>query len=373
VAGSLPALAQWPYLVVTVVTVSYALAAAARLVPMRDKQAPRYRRKLPAPIWYGGSLVLLIAAAGAIYLLPGTGLRVHTGPARKPAGPESTSAYRLGVFEPGEFASYRRVSNFAAMVGRRPDIVLSYSNWHTPFQAQFADTAYRNGATLLVQLAPIHVSISSIAAGSYDSKIRRYADSIRAFGRRVILSFAPEANGKWYAWGWTHTSPSTWVAAWRHMVTLFREQHAVNVRWAWTINANLPHTGPVRDWWPGKNYVDLIGIDGYYFRRSSTFNSVFGSTIHDVREFTRKPILLSEVGIGQVAGQAASMPGLFAGIKRNRLLGLVWFDMAQHSGLYHQDWRLEGNPAAIAAFRAGLRSLAAPSAAPGGRSPPRPG
>ena len=32
-------------------------------------------------------------------------------------------------------------------------------------------------------------------------------------------------------------------------------------------------------------------------------------------------------------------------------LGLVWFDIAQHQGTCHQDWHIEDNPAAEAAFR----------------------
>jgi hypothetical protein len=32
-------------------------------------------------------------------------------------------------------------------------------------------------------------------------------------------------------------------------------------------------------------------------------------------------------------------------------LGLVWFDIDQHQGIYHQDWRIENSPAAEAAFR----------------------
>ena len=75
-----------------------------------------------------------------------------------------------------------------------------------------------------------------------------------------------------------------------------------------------------------------------------------------IRRFTRKPILLSEVGIGPRAGQAAKIPGLFAGIRRDHLLGLVYFDVNQHQGLYHQNWRLDDNPAAVAAFRAGVRA-----------------
>jgi hypothetical protein len=35
-------------------------------------------------------------------------------------------------------------------------------------------------------------------------------------------------------------------------------------------------------------------------------------------------------------------------------LGLVWFDTVQHDGIYHQDWRIENDPQATAAFRLGL-------------------
>ncbi len=55
--------------------------------------------------------------------------------------------------------------------------------------------------------------------------------------------------------------------------------------------------------------------------------------------------------------RASKISGLFAGIRQDHLLGLLWFDVAQHSGLYHQDWRLKGHPAAMAAFRRGLASM----------------
>jgi len=35
----------------------------------------------------------------------------------------------------------------------------------------------------------------------------------------------------------------------------------------------------------------------------------------------------------------------------------VWFDIAQHQGIYHQDWRIEDSRAAEAAFRLGASSL----------------
>ena len=147
------------------------------------------------------------------------------------------------------------------------------------------------------------------------------------------------------------------VTAWRHLVTVFRHQGADNVTWLWTLQADEKGTGPVASWWPGASYVTWVGIDGYYYRPSDTFFSVFGPTIAQVRMVTGKPILLSEASVGPVAGQAAKIPGLFAGMRQYGTLGLVWFDLAQHDGLYHQDWHLAANPAAVAAFRRATAGL----------------
>ena len=78
---------------------------------------------------------------------------------------------------------------------------------------------------------------------------------------------------------------------------------------------------------------------------------MFGKTIAQVRAFTRKPVLLSETAAGPTPDQAAKIRDLFAGMREYQTLGLVWFDIAQHQGIYHQDWRVEDHPAAETAFR----------------------
>jgi hypothetical protein len=72
---------------------------------------------------------------------------------------------------------------------------------------------------------------------------------------------------------------------------------------------------------------------------------------------TGKPVLLSETAVGPIPGQAAKIGELFTGIEQYQTLGLVWFDIAQHAGLYHQDWRIEDSRAAVAAFRRGAAKL----------------
>jgi mannan endo-1,4-beta-mannosidase len=269
----------------------------------------------------------------------------------------TTPGHYLGVAEANEIASYRPVSEFAAAIGRQPNIVLYYSAWGDPFYVNLANSARAHGAAVFVQINPGREPMSAIAAGEEDRYLRWYASQVRRYRYPVIIGIAPEMNADWDSWGWHHTKPSAWVAAWRHMVTLFRQQGADNVTWLWTINADVPgSTGPIQDWWPGAKYVDWVGIDGYYYYASSTFATVFGTTLNQVRALTGKPVLLSETGIGQVAGQAEKIPDLIEGVVAARVLGFIWFDQDQDAGVYHQDWRLEGHPAALAAFRKALQN-----------------
>jgi Glycosyl hydrolase family 26 len=271
--------------------------------------------------------------------------------------PTGVASY-LGVYESGgPPRTYQPVARFAKTIGRQPNLVGYYSGWEEHFQTSSAQTVSGHGAVTIMQWDPTDVSVAAIAAGTYDAWLRTYADSVADFGHAVVIGFGHEMNATWYSWGYGHVPPRTFVMAWRHIVRLFRGQGADNVTWLWTVNADLPSTGPIAEWWPGPGYVTWVGIDGYYYRPSDSFASVFGRTIVQVRQFTDKPVLLSETAVGPEAGSAAKTPGLFAGVHEYQILGLVWFDIRQDDGLYHQDWRIEGNPAAEAAFRLGASKL----------------
>lgn len=350
-----------PYLYVRLVTASYAISAIARMIPTKRKQVPGYRPRVPAMVWYSGTAVVALAVATCAFVFSHTTAPAarplasrHAITAPPPAVPRPTvrPGFHLGVFEPSETISYRQVNTFAKAVNREPDLLLCYSGWGEPFLTKFADTAYAHGAALVVQMyPPAHGSLAAVAAGRRDRYLRSYAAKVRAFGHRVILSFAPEPNGQWYRWGWTHTPAATWVAAWRHVVRIFRAAGATNVTWMLTLNVAFKSSGPVAAYWPGSSYVNWIGVDGYYVSRGDTFANLFLPTIRAVRKLTGKPMLVSEAAVGPRAGQVRGIRNLFRAIRRYRLTGLIWFDKSQHHGIYHQDWRLEDRPAAVAAFR----------------------
>lgn len=292
---------------------------------------------------------------------PQTGPTAPTAfPSGSPSGstslPTSPDSY-VGLYPNGAPYSYAGVTAFTHAAGVKPTLVLYYSGWLESFKESFAMAVSNNGAVPLVQIDPKDVSLKAIASGDYDEYLSGYAKSVRAYRRPVILSFGHEMNGYWYSWGYRNTPPAVFVAAWRHIVSLFRSVGARNVTWMWTINtihkrANVPSPGP---WWPGASYVNWVGIDGYYFTSSNTFAPTFGPTIAAVRVLTHDPILIAETAAPSGANQAAKVSDLFTGIHLYGLLGLVWFD-----AVHTQDWRLTGH-AAMAAFRRGAEMYHRPS------------
>jgi mannan endo-1,4-beta-mannosidase len=303
-----------------------------------------------------GLVLAAIMVACAVTGAPGAA-QVRLAPAagaQLPTTPPIWHRPHLGVFEQGVPRTYKPVERFGKLVRKPPGIVLFYSGFRERFRTAFAEQVEAHRGVPLDQINPTGVSISKIAAGRYDSYLKSLADQVRAFGNRVIIGFGHEMNGSWFPWGWTHVSPRTFIRAWRHIVHVFRGQGADNVTWLWTISRVLSQGKP-RAYWPGASYVNWVGIDGYYTVRQDTFRNVFVRTMHVVRRFTHDPVLISESAIGQRAGQARMIPNLLAGVLKYHLLGLVWFDRDQHGGLTKQDWRLEGHPHAVRAFRRGIR------------------
>ena len=238
------------------------------------QQLPGYRpRPLRGVVTALGAaaIVVTVAACTVTGGVAGPGApRPAPHPAPRPAAP-SSAPLELGVFEPGEWASYQPVARFAAATGHRPSIVLIYSGWPEPFQVRFAALVHAHHAEPFIQMEPVGASLAAIAAGKYDRYLQTYADQVRAFGHPVILSFAAEMNGSWYTWGYGRIPARLFVAAWRHVVDVFRAQGARNVTWLWTVNTVTEPSAPLRQWWPGAGYVDWVGIDGYFFRAADTY------------------------------------------------------------------------------------------------------
>ncbi len=284
---------------------------------------PRKPRRVITTV---AAIVVMAAIAAGIIVFNKSSERTGPLPVRLPPA----SASYLGVYARGVPASYSPVAAFTNAIGAQPDIVMYYNGWYVPFPTGFATTAANHGAVPLVQMNPDAIKVAQIASGRYDGYLSSYAEAVRHYQHPVILSFGHEMNGNWSSWGYQHTSPAAFVAAWRHIVKLFRALGANNVTWLWTVNivndSRSGKVGPVSPWWPGNAYVTWVGIDGYYLKPNWQFAPLFGPTIGAVRALTGAPILIAETGALQTANQAAKISELF---ERRPLLRAARIRMVQ--------------------------------------------
>ena len=121
------------------------------------------------------------------------------------------------------------------------------------------------------------------------------ADSLLTLQKEgVAVLWRPlhEASGKWFWWG-TDGAKSC-VALYKLMFDIFVNQKGLhNLIWVWTTD----EASDALDWYPGDEYVDVVGRDYYYYPRESNHSSLIGS-FETVKEIFggKKIVALSENG-----------------------------------------------------------------------------
>lgn len=261
----------------------------------------------------------------------------------------------IGVAPGGRWEKGLR--KFEKTTQTHPSLVSKYVPFGSPFDTKLACKIARQGGLLLIQMNPRHAKLARIAAGGYDTYLTKYAHAIRDSGLHVVFSFAHEMNGHWYPWGYKHTPPSVYVAAWRHMHDVFQRAGATRVIWCWNPNgiilSKTAEAPSPRPWWPGSAYVNWVGIDAYFNRSTETFGTAIQPSISLIRTFTSEPVLIAETAVAPGAQQTKQINSLFKGVQSSHdVVGFVWFDHNRR-----KRWHIEGRPAAVAAFRRGARQV----------------
>ena len=86
-------------------------------------------------------------------------------------------------------------------------------------------------------------------------KIVPYLQQLQQANIPVLWRPLHEAVGKWFWWG--NGSAASYVKLWRFMYDYFKAKGINNLIWVWTSEK------ADSDWYPGDDYVDIIGTDMY--------------------------------------------------------------------------------------------------------------
>jgi len=199
-----------------------------------------------------------------------------------------------------------------------------------------------------------------IARGVQDRYIRNFARGLATFDGTVYLRFAHEMNGFWYPW--SHNAKA-YRRAWRHIVKVFRAAGARNVRFIWSVNANLYDpiasrwVKNLRRYWPGGRYVNAVGSTVINFGGWKRYTiAKFAPRLRTLHRLYGKPVMLTEVNT-QYGGRVRWLGGLRRMLRRTPwITAVVWSQLpsrgeaqAPSSGDLH--WSVQKDPRSAAVLR----------------------
>lgn len=237
-----------------------------------------------------------------------------------------------------------------ARIGRKPAIHLTYYAWDDDW-VKGSQRDLSDGKIPLVNWEPHDIDFNQIVSGALDATIKARASGAQQLGKPFFLDFAAEMNGDE---AWSGNDAKLYVSAYRHIHDLFTAAGATNVVWAWCpnvtdVNGRNQHT---LDYYPGDDYVDWTGVDGYNWGAGNgftwqSFHDVFAN-IYPLLAAKGKPILIGEMASDENGGDKAQWIDALVPTLRDQfpsIKGVVWFDIHKE-----RSWEINSSPASLAAY-----------------------
>lgn len=295
-------------------------------------------------------------------------------------GRDTSPTRYLGMFREGDPTA--TATEVKDRYGVAPASVMWFDSWASgqPFPVNEARMLWQRGImphytwepwdTALGPQDPAQIHLQDIIDGTWDSYIAARAREFAAVRLPILVRWGHEFNGNWYPWGIANNNadPSLYVRAYRHVHDLVEAAGARNVQWVWAFNngssPDETYNDPARAY-PGDEYVDWVGIDGYNWGFGpswdstgdhwATFDATFAAAYAKVRAIApNRPVMIGEFASTEDGGDKARWLSDMDTTLRSRgypdLKLLTYFDLTKE-----EDWSPNSSPASLAAFTTWVR------------------
>lgn len=281
----------------------------------------------------------------------------------------------LGVYiESSPYDNFAAVEQFEALLKHKMAYVLWFQSWgdDPDFRRDWVLLAAQKGLVPVITwepwkrdfVAPWAVqpeyALESISAGAHDDYIRSWARAAKETRVPIILRFAHEQSTRvgtrpWYPW---QGDPQGYRDAFRHIVTIFREEGADNVRFLWSAMWLQLYA---QEYYPGDDVVDIVGTTILNhglgaktdWAKWRTFDYLF-SNEYLVAQKLGKPVMLTEVATAEQGGdKAAWLRDALDSIRTRYLLveAILLLEMPVDREWPEINWSVASSPESLAAFR----------------------
>jgi hypothetical protein len=241
------------------------------------------------------------------------------------------------------------VDTFQKQIGRPLAIVQSFHPWTDEAPDAFDyGVVQRRQIELMSWAGTDTISMSS---GVYDAQIKRTADAIRDMSKPILLRFRWEAERPNLA-AVVH-SPAAYIAAWKHVRSIFTTEGATNAGFVWCPLAAGFATGTAQAYYPGDDQVDWICADVYPGDAMTSFSRLM-APVMDFAKQHQRPVMIGELGVQAEPNdqRAAWFTQMAADLKAQPQIKAIVYFNTNHRSKPFTNYTMPDSSADLTAFRA---------------------
>ena len=186
-----------------------------------------------------------------------------------------------------------------------------------------------------------------LPGGEYEEVYNDWLDKLAAFintltseGASIPIIFRPfhEVTGHWFWWSAQVATPEEYIALWQYTVEALRDERGLhNLLYAYTPNTlnEMDSWDEFLKWYPGDDYVDIIGFDDYYTLQGGygddqpveKFSEMLSWLVNEAEKRDKVPVI-GETGLEAVAIDDWYTNLLLEAIKSNPEAGRLAYVLA---------------------------------------------
>lgn len=204
-------------------------------------------------------------------------------------------------------------------------------------------------------------SFASINAGNHDVYIRSWAKAAATTKVPIVVRFAHEQSTKpgvvsWYPW---QGDPEGYKAAFRRIVSIFRNEGATNVQFLWS--AMWIYDESTALYYPGADVVDYVGTTTINHGTAAkaewaewrSFFELLGGQYKVAEDKWGKPFIVTELATAEQGGNKAQwLTDTFMYLKDYpRIVGVILLEVKQDREWPTINWSVASSEKALGAFK----------------------
>jgi hypothetical protein len=272
--------------------------------------------------------------------------------------PPGDSAILFGAYVRGDSSfDEQAINQLEDDLDHSLDIVQWFGNFDDPWELYLVKKVVGKGHIPMFTWQPNNYALDYLLSGAKDSYFRDWARGTKSFSGQLYIRLMPEMNGDWVSWS---GNPEKYKATWKHIVDIFRQEGATNVKWIWAPNCmDGPRDNPnyeMEKYYPGKDYVDVIGLSGFNWGEVEnihiwrTHEEVFSDAYTRLNKIADHKFWFVETASAEDKEdpnrKANWIRDMFTSEAFPKLQAIIWFNEDKE-----HDWRAQSSQPTLNAFR----------------------